>query len=100
MSDKNQSVKVVIYGEDYPIRGDGDLEQIKSIAAYVDKKMREIGERSYNKSPKDVAILAALNIASELFELREKEQELVQINDRAQSLLDKLEDEIKPTATP
>lgn len=96
MSEK-QSVKVTIYGEEYPIRADGDIDFIKKIAAYVDNKMREVAEKSYVKSPKDVSVLAALNIASDLFELKEKEIELEAFNTRTKSLLDKLDSEIQPT---
>ena len=98
MSEK-QSVKVSIYGEEYPIRGDGDIEYIKKIAAYVDSKMREVAEKSYVKSPKDVSVLAALNIASDLFELKEKAVELEAFNNRTKSLLDKLDSEIQPTTS-
>jgi cell division protein ZapA len=96
MSEK-KSVKVTIYGEEYPIRGDGDIEYIKKIAAYVDSRMREVAEKSYVKSPKDVSVLAALNIASDLFELKEKAEQLDEMTGKTQSLLDKLESEIRPT---
>jgi len=97
MSEKKNSVKVSIYGEEYPIRGDGDIEYIKKIAEFVDGKMREISEKSYIKSPKDIAVLTALNIASDLFELKEKEKQLSQLTGKAQSLLDKIEAESHPT---
>ncbi|MBD3219479.1 MAG: cell division protein ZapA [candidate division Zixibacteria bacterium] len=96
MSEK-KSVKVTIYGEEYPIRGDGDIEFIKKIAAFVDMKMREVAEKSYVKSPKDVSVLAALNIASDLFELKEKAIELEAFNSRTETLLQKLDSEIQPT---
>ena len=98
MSEKN-SVKVIIYGEEYPIRGDGDVEYIKKIAAYVDEKMREVGEKSFIKSPKDVAVLTALNIASDLFELKEKEAELFELTGKTQTLLEKIESEIQPSSS-
>jgi cell division protein ZapA len=99
MSETKNSVKVSIYGEEYPIRGDGDIDDIKKIAEYVDGKMREISEKSYIKSPKDIAVLAALNIASDLFELKEKEKQLTVLTGRTQSLLNKLEAETHPTIT-
>ncbi len=96
MTDKN-SVKVTIYGEEYPIRGDADVEYIKKIAAYVDKKMREVAEKSYIKSPKDISVLTALNIASDLFELKAKEEEYSKLEGKTQSLLELLESETAET---
>jgi cell division protein ZapA len=100
MSEKKNSVKVAIYGEEYPIRGDGDIEYIKEIADYVDKKMREIAEKSHSKSPKDIAVIAALNIANDFFELKKsKDQEFSTLTDRTRSLLEKIESEDLPTSS-
>ena len=38
------SVKVTIYGTEYPVKGDADPEYIRSVAAYLDGKMREVGK--------------------------------------------------------
>jgi len=98
MTEKN-SVKVIIYGEEYPIRGDGDIDYIKKIADYVDGRMQEVATKSYHKSAKDVAVLTALNIASDLFELKEKEKQLSLMTGKTQSLLERLEAEIQPSVS-
>lgn len=63
-------LKVKIYGTEYPIKGDSELEYIKQVAEYVDQKMREVNKIAPEVSTLKVAILAALNIADELFKER------------------------------
>ncbi|MCK4772170.1 MAG: cell division protein ZapA [Candidatus Latescibacteria bacterium] len=74
------SVKVTIYGTEYPVKGDADPDYIKEVAAYVDDKMREVASGLSVKSSTKVAILAALNITDELFVARrdssEQEEEI------------------------
>jgi len=64
------SVKVTIYGTEYPVRGEADPDYINEVAAYVDGKMKEVADTLSVKSTTKVAILAALNITDELFSLR------------------------------
>jgi len=71
-------LKVNIYGTEYPIKGEVDAEYILRIAEYVDRKMREVDQTTAAKSSLKVAILAALNIADELFREREEKNGLVQ----------------------
>jgi cell division protein ZapA len=68
--DAKKSVQVQIFGHPYTIRGEADQEYILGVAAYVDRKMREITEKLPVASLSKVAILASLNIADELFKER------------------------------
>jgi cell division protein ZapA len=78
---------VNIYGTEYPIKGDMDTDYIEAVAKYVDSKMREIDKSGNLKSALRVAILAALNIADELFKERTtKEQMLAELEIRTKSL--------------
>lgn len=70
MSEDFNILKVNIYGNDYPIKGNTDVGYIRRVAKYVDNKMREINKSVSSDSALKVAILAALNITDELF--REK----------------------------
>ena len=86
-------VRVNIYGEEYTIRSDGDLDYIREVAEYVDRKMREISEKTANRSPSRVAILAALNIADEYFvEKNREKQDLSVIEKRTSDFLTMLDD--------
>jgi cell division protein ZapA len=71
------SVKVKILGTEYGIRGDADSEYIIKVAQFVDKKMREISDQQAVASNTRVAILAAMDIADELLQEREKRQRLL-----------------------
>ena len=68
-------VPVEIYGQTYNLRGEGDASYITGLAAFVDRKMREVSDHTATVDSLRVAILAALNIADEHFQLRTAEEE-------------------------
>ena len=80
--DAKQMVQVHIYGQSYTIRGEADQEYILRVAAYLDRKMREITERlptaAASSSLSKVAVLAGLNIADELMKERAQRESLEQ----------------------
>ncbi len=65
-------VKVDIFGNTYTISGDAPADYIRSLAEYLDRKMVEVSESTSSVNPVQVAILAALNIADEYFQLGKK----------------------------
>jgi cell division protein ZapA len=64
-------VSVEIQGARYAIRSDLDEQYIVRLAAYVDAKMQRATNEVPTGESMKVAILAALNIADELFHVRE-----------------------------
>ncbi len=70
------STEVYILGQKYTIKGDAPEEYIKELATFVDKKLKEIYSVSPNITPVKASILAALDIADELFRLRNEQEEL------------------------
>jgi cell division protein ZapA len=68
-------VDVEIFGKVYTVRGEKDVEYVRRVAEYVDRKMREISQVTDTVSTSRIAILAALNIADEFFDLREETDE-------------------------
>lgn len=98
VSDREQVVKVVIFGEEYPIRGCADKEHILRVADYVDKKMREVALRSRNKSPKRISVLTALNLAGELFDLKDESQsDLAKVENKTKNFLELLDSALTDT---
>jgi len=78
--DAKHVVQVQIFGHSYTIRGEASQDYIMGVAAYVDRKMREITNKLPVASLSKVAILASLNIADELFKeraQRSREQEML-----------------------
>ena len=65
-------MKVEIYDQVYHLKGEQDEARINELARYVDGKMRSVAEATHMVDSLRVAILASLNIADELFELREQ----------------------------
>ena len=64
------SNKIQIYGKTYSLKSSSSEVNAEEVAGYVDSKMRELGSVSSKTSTLDLAILAALNIAQELMELK------------------------------
>jgi cell division protein ZapA len=68
-------IQVEIYGQTYQIRAGADSEYIKTIARYVDIKMREIASGTPTVDSLKIAVLAALNITDEFFQLKRQKQD-------------------------
>jgi cell division protein ZapA len=84
-------IRVNIFGSEYTLRADNDSKIVEKIAQYVDEKMRDIDKTQTLKSTTRVAILAALNIAEELFQERIYRKKLVdQLNEESKKLNNEL----------
>jgi cell division protein ZapA len=77
--EKKNKLNVVIFDEEYIIKGNADQDHIKKIAAFVDKKMEQIANTNSFLSTKQLAVLVALNVADELLRLRKDYDELIKI---------------------
>ena len=71
MSTRKTSVKVEILGESYSIRSDATVEHTKAVAEYLDRSIRQILSSGSVIEANRAAILAAMQITSELFQARE-----------------------------
>ena len=70
MEQPNRIVTVEIHGQRYPIKSGLDAAYVADLAAYVDEKMRLALKECPSGDTLKVAVLAALNIADELFRCR------------------------------
>lgn len=68
------SVEVQILGQSYAIKTDEDEAYIKSLARYVDQKLKEIYGVAPNISQTKATVMAAFGIADELFKLRAEQE--------------------------
>jgi cell division protein ZapA len=64
-------IPVAIQGNRYPIRSSLEPEYVARLAAYVDEKMRAAADATPTGDSLRLAVLAALNIADELFRARD-----------------------------
>ena len=69
-------MKIDIYDQSYNVNADQNEEYVKQLAAYLDSKMRAVAEAARTVDSLKVAVLAALNIADEMFTLRERQREI------------------------
>jgi cell division protein ZapA len=76
MSAKRHSVRVSILNEEYAIRSDTSPEHTRTVAQYVDRAIRQVMSTGAVVETNKAAILAALQIAGELFEARESAEQL------------------------
>ncbi|MGC9364471.1 MAG: cell division protein ZapA [Fidelibacterota bacterium] len=93
---KDNLVRVTIYGQEYTVKAKADPSYIVSVASYVNEKMEEV-ENSLTtvQSPLRVAILAAMNITDELFSSnKEKEEINHKINEKTMFLVDLIDEKL------
>jgi cell division protein ZapA len=76
MTAKRNVVRVTILNEDYNIRSDASAEHTRAVAEYVDRSIRQVMSSGLVVESSKAAILAALQIAGELFEARENSDQL------------------------
>ena len=89
--DQGGATEVEIYGGGYRVHGRNDSGYLQELAALVDGRMREISERVRTVDTAKIAILAALNIADELHQCRERHDgERVEIRERVSALAGEL----------
>ncbi len=74
-----KSTDIYILGQKYTIRGDASEEYMKRLADFVDEKIREVLKHSPTLPPIKATIIASINITDELFKLKMKEKELLNL---------------------
>ena len=93
MSTRKTTVKVEILGESYSIRSDASAEHTRAVAEYLDQAIRQITSTGTVIETNRAAILAAMQITSELFQAREA-------NDAVVAAMAELGDEVRRLLPP
>lgn len=93
MSD-GRVISVEIHGQRYPIRSSLEHEYVLRLAAYVDQKIMAAAESTPSGDSLRLAVLAALNIADELFRIREatraRDSQIAERANELEQLLDRV----------
>ena len=94
------SYKVNICGENFQIKSDQPPQVIERVAGYLDFKIREMSKGGINVDKFRVVVLAAMNLAGELFELRTRledyDRKSDQLQEKARSLSASLDRALDP----
>lgn len=91
MSDPSRVVPVEILGLRYPIRSALDPSYVTELAAYVDAKMMAAADESGHEDSLKIAVLAALNLADELFRARAGDEPAARRGEELRARLEALE---------
>ena len=75
MTTDRKSIRVKIFGSEYPLRGDSE-EFTRQVATYVDEMINSIHGKIPDQPTLTVAVLSALNITEDLFKERERSREM------------------------
>jgi len=85
-------IKVKILNNEYLIKSEEDKEKVSKIAEYVDERLQEVNDSNEGLSEKKSAILAALNIASDYFQLlKERDDLAANIRQRSKALINDID---------
>lgn len=73
---RSGSINVKIYDREYAIRSDEDPNRLAELCRELDRRMREVSERSRSVDTLKVAVLTALSLTDELMRCREALQKM------------------------
>ena len=68
--------QVEIFGQTYALRSQADEEHVRQVAGLLDLKMREVASGSRSVSTLQIAVLAALDIASDFMQSEDEKNRL------------------------
>jgi cell division protein ZapA len=91
MAEKPSLVHVEIFGQSYAVRAGTEPGYVERLAAHVDAQMKEVSKASGAVDSLRIAVLAALNIADEVFQARARSGDGAQaLQERAAALAEQL----------
>jgi cell division protein ZapA len=85
-------VRIRIFNKEYNLKAKEDEEYLKTVASYVDDKMRKISASAPQRGVEQIGVLTCLNIADELYKLKEKNRKAKK---KIEELIEKINREIK-----
>lgn len=88
-----KSIKVKIFGSEYPLRGESE-ELTKKVATYVDEMINTIHDKIPEQPPLTVAVLSALNITEDLFKERERSKSVTSVVEQEISKMSEVLDQM------
>ena len=79
---EKQKLNVELFGQKYTFRAAAeDRQKLLDVAGHVDYMMHKIGDNQPKLDYRDVAVLTAMNIAEEYYQLQQDYQALIDMID-------------------
>ena len=79
---EKQKLNVELFGQKYTFRAlPEERAKVQAIANHVDAMMHKVGDHQPKLDYRDVAVLAAMNIAEEYYQLQQDYQALIDMID-------------------
>lgn len=100
MPERRSTSIVRILGSEYRVEADVDAARLQDMASYVDRKMRELAQDASPVASARTGVLAALNIAEELFREREARRGDRELVSRLAAIVEALEKDMEQRAEP
>jgi cell division protein ZapA len=93
----SRSVKVEIAGQKFAVRTDAKPKYVRDLAEFVTRKIEEARSTGKIVTTQSLALLAAMSIADELYQLRERQETLQrEVRRRSETILRFLDKEANP----
>ncbi len=89
-------VQITIRGRQYTVRGDDNEEEVATVARELDARLAEVASRTRSFDEYTIALLTALNLASELRQLRTQVKNRLSEVDREAASLAAMLDSLMP----
>ena len=92
----SNKLQVEIFGSHYTLQGEADSAYVQALASFVDQKMIDLAGKAKGLHLSKLAVLTAINISHELFQLRS--QQAVQrdfIHDKTRDMISNIEDQFE-----
>ena len=82
MTQDRDRLQVTFLGETFTIKGETNHEEIEKTSRFLNEQFNDLKARCPSLSHKNLAILAAFNLAMDMLRLRKDYEDLVEILDK------------------
>lgn len=94
---EKRQLRIDVLGSSFVIQSDESAEHLQRLSAYVKGKIEEVRKRYAFAEPLTVAVLAALNIADDMFKARDGQEPpatVEEISSVAERLINRIDDDL------
>jgi cell division protein ZapA (FtsZ GTPase activity inhibitor) len=71
-----RSMNLEVHGQRLTVVSDNDEERVRDLVAFVNRKLEEAKDAARRAQPDQIALLALLNVAEELFREKQKSEKM------------------------